>query len=242
MDTVPAYVDWRACTVSPLSGLNWHKVHLKLPAGLATEFRFEKIPRNRLEMASVIPRKKVLILRHSEVYGTIGSEARNGRKWHEKNLFKNPAPANRIDSMFLSQTCFGTEFREFASFFFQGTEFRAFSPLRNNLERNYESFLSRRMVQNWILRDCFYFCSMVQNSEHSSPLRNGSERNSDSFLFRGTVWLPPEQTNCSVYYVFRGIIFCRKLPTLLPALVLQVIKPKRTEEEQWHKTSLWCCY
>jgi hypothetical protein len=31
---------------------------------------------------------------------------------------ENPAPANGMDSMFLSETCFGTEFREFASIFF----------------------------------------------------------------------------------------------------------------------------
>jgi hypothetical protein len=67
--------------------------------GLATEFRSEKIPRNRLGMASVIPRKKVLIPRHSEVCRRVNSEARNGRKWHEKiSSAKNPAPANRIDS------------------------------------------------------------------------------------------------------------------------------------------------
>jgi hypothetical protein len=53
--------------------------------GLATEFRSEKILRNRLGMSSIIPRKKVLIPRHSEVYGRVNSEARNGRKWHEKN-------------------------------------------------------------------------------------------------------------------------------------------------------------
>ena len=46
--------------------------------GLGTEFRSEKIPRNRLGMASVIPRKKVLIPRHSEFRGSANSEARNG--------------------------------------------------------------------------------------------------------------------------------------------------------------------
>jgi hypothetical protein len=46
--------------------------------GLAAEFCSEKIPRNRLGMVSVIPRKKVLIPRHSEVYGRVHSEARNG--------------------------------------------------------------------------------------------------------------------------------------------------------------------
>ena len=34
---------------------------------LATEYCSEKIPRNRLGMISVIPRKKVVIPRHSEV-------------------------------------------------------------------------------------------------------------------------------------------------------------------------------
>ncbi len=49
------------------------------------EFCSEKILRNRLEMVSVIPRKKVLIPRHSEVYGRVNSEAQNRRKWHDKN-------------------------------------------------------------------------------------------------------------------------------------------------------------
>jgi hypothetical protein len=31
-----------------------------------------------------------------------------------------------------------------------------------------------------------------------------------------TARIPPDQTKCSVYSVFRGIIFCLKLPTLLP--------------------------
>jgi hypothetical protein len=53
--------------------------------GLAAEFRSEKIWQNRLGTASVIPWKKVLIPRHSEVYGRVYSEARNGRKWQEKN-------------------------------------------------------------------------------------------------------------------------------------------------------------
>ena len=36
--------------------------------GLGTEFRSEKIQRNRLGTVSVIPRKKVLIPRHSEAF------------------------------------------------------------------------------------------------------------------------------------------------------------------------------
>jgi hypothetical protein len=49
-----------------------------LVLGLGTEFRSEKIPRNRLGTVSVIPRKKVLIPRHSEFRGRANSEARNG--------------------------------------------------------------------------------------------------------------------------------------------------------------------
>jgi hypothetical protein len=39
----------------------------------------------------------------------------------------------------------------------------------------------------------------------------GSERNSESFLFRGTAGIPPEQTNCSVYSVFRRIVFLSEI-------------------------------
>ncbi len=46
--------------------------------GLGTEFRSEKIPRNRLGTVSVIPRKKVLIPRYSEFRGRANSEAGNG--------------------------------------------------------------------------------------------------------------------------------------------------------------------
>jgi hypothetical protein len=46
--------------------------------GLGTEFRSEKIPRNRLGMISVIPRKKVLIPMHSDFRARASSEARNG--------------------------------------------------------------------------------------------------------------------------------------------------------------------
>jgi hypothetical protein len=48
------------------------------------EFHSEKIPRNRLGTVSVIPRKKVLIPRHSEFRGRANSEARNGTE--QKNM------------------------------------------------------------------------------------------------------------------------------------------------------------
>ncbi len=142
----------------------------------------------------------------------------NGMK--KISFTKNPAPANRIDSFFLSlrngipRVCF----------YFVSTEQNSkhFPPLRNGSERNSESFLFCGMVQNRIPRVCFYFCSMVQNSEHSSPLQKGLERNSEIFLFRRKAGIPPEQTNCSVYSVFQGIIFCRKLPTLLVGISFQM--------------------
>jgi hypothetical protein len=63
--------------------------------GLATEFRSEKIPRNRLGTASVFPRKKMLIPRHSEVteesIPKLGTEG-NGMK--TVSFTKNPSPAN----------------------------------------------------------------------------------------------------------------------------------------------------
>jgi hypothetical protein len=55
--------------------------------GLGTEFRSEKIPRNRLGTVSVIQRKKVFIPRHSEFRGTANSEARNGTEFREKMKF-----------------------------------------------------------------------------------------------------------------------------------------------------------
>jgi hypothetical protein len=102
-------------------------------------------------------------------------------------------------------------------------------------------FLFRGMIRNRIPRVSFYFCSTERNSELFSLPRKGSERNSESmllflfhgtefrvvlssaegfgtefrrFLFRGTAGIPSEISICSVYSVFRGIIFCRKFPTL----------------------------
>ncbi len=65
--------------------------------GLGTESRSEKIPRNRLGTVSVIPRKKVLIPRHSEFRGKANSEARNGTERNgiprEKIVLQNFRPS-----------------------------------------------------------------------------------------------------------------------------------------------------
>jgi hypothetical protein len=176
--------------------------------GLATEFHSEKIPWNRLWMAFVIRGRKCSFRgtpRFMEVSIPRLETKEHGMK---KICFtQNPAPASRIDSMFLSKTIRNGIPRVCFYFVFTERNSEHFSPLRNDSERNSESFLFRGMVQKWIPRVCFYFCSMIQNSKHFSPLRNGSEWNSESFLFRRTARILPEQTNCSVYSVFRGIIF-----------------------------------
>jgi hypothetical protein len=63
------------------------------------------------------------------------------------------------------------------------------------------------LESNVFSKVCLYFCSMEWNSEHFYLPRNGSERNLESFLFSGTAGIPSELTICSVYSVFRGIIF-----------------------------------
>ncbi len=100
-------------------------------------------------------------------------------------------------------------------------------------------FLFRGMVRNGIPRVCFYICYTGQNSEFFSLPLKGSEGTSESlllflfngtefrfffssaegfgtefrgFLFRGTVGIPSEITICSVYSVFRGIIFLLEIP------------------------------
>jgi hypothetical protein len=76
-------------------------------------------------MVFVIPRKKVLIPRNSGF--TIESIPKRGMEWNYMKklvLTKNSAPANRIESMFFSTKCFGTEFRELLLFLFHGKEFR----------------------------------------------------------------------------------------------------------------------
>jgi hypothetical protein len=124
---------------------------------------------------------------------------------------KNPAQASRIASMFLSETCFGMEFREFACFFLHGTEFRVFFSFAERSRTEFREF---------------------------SVLLNGSERNSKSlllFLFHGTEFraffsseerfgtefrelsVPRNSRNSagtnqlSIYSVFRELIFLSEI-------------------------------
>jgi len=97
--------------------------------------------------------------------------------------------------------------------FFPRNGITSIFPLRNVSERNPESFLFRGMVQSGIPRVCFYFCFMVQDSEHSSPLwRNGIPR------ILCSAEQPEFRRSKPIYFVFRGILFfCQKLPTLVSA-------------------------
>jgi hypothetical protein len=91
---------------------------------LATKFRCEKIPRNRLGMVLVIPRKKVVIPRHSEIYGRVNSEARNGTELHEKMVFtKNPAPETELAACFFPRHASERNSESLLLFLFHGTEF-----------------------------------------------------------------------------------------------------------------------
>ena len=100
-------------------------------------------------------------------------------------------------------------------------------------------FLFHRMVWNGIPRVCFHFCFTERNSELFSLPLKGFGRDSKSlllflvhgtefrvifssaegfgtefrdFLFRGIAGIPSEITLCSVYSVFRGIIFLSEIP------------------------------
>jgi hypothetical protein len=78
----------RTCNIKSCFKIQYrhHSVSCACCVGLGTEYRSEKIPRNRLGMVSVIPRKKVLIPRHSEFRGRAYSEARKS----ERNLHAQP--------------------------------------------------------------------------------------------------------------------------------------------------------
>ncbi len=106
---------------------HWHQWQIcprRHQLGLATECRSENIPWNRLGTVSVIPRKKLLIPRDSEVHGRVSFEARKGMVWKytEKKLVLRNSQ-NNFQKLFVHTSkvvkCFGTEFREFASIFAQ---------------------------------------------------------------------------------------------------------------------------
>ncbi len=106
---------------------------------------------------------------------------------------------------------FGREFREFASIFVP----------RNGIP---SPFLFRWSVRKGIPRDCFYFLFNGTEFQVLFSSAEGFGTEFRDFLFRGTAGIPSEITICSVYSVFRGIIFCRKFPTLISFLYF-ILRP-----------------
>ncbi len=197
----------RRCELSSTHKGNAELTKLALYIGLGTEFRSEKIPRNRLGMISVIQRKKVLIPRHSEFRGRANSEARNRTERNgiprKNEVLRNShctasmitLTSNTIIEIlgcrvlcwagFSSAEWFGTEFRQFASIFFP----------RNRIP---SCFLFHSRVRKGILRVFFYFCihgkefRVVFSSaevfgkefrEFASTYFCSTERNSELFSF-----------------------------------------------------------
>ncbi len=72
--------------------------------------------------------------------------------------------------------------------------------------------LFRRRVRNRIMGVYFYFCSSERNSEVVFSSAEGFGTEFRDFLFRGITGIPSEITICSVYSVFRGIIFLSEIP------------------------------
>jgi hypothetical protein len=132
----------------------------ELLLGLATEFCSEKIPWNGFRSSTEESAQ-------SDVYGRVNSEARNRRKWHEKNLFNKKSCSSK-QNVFVGDS-FGMEFREFASIFVP----------TNGIP---SCFLFRQIAWNRIPGVCFYFGSTEPNTKLFSLWRNGSERNTESLL------------------------------------------------------------
>ncbi len=130
---------------------------------------------------------------------------------------------------FSSAEWFGMEFRQFVSIFVPRNgifrvvfssaervrrEFREYASIFVSTERNSEFFslplkFSEGNSENLLL---FLFNGTEFRVVCSSAEGLGTELR--GFLFRGTARIPSEITICSVYSIFRGIIFCRKFPTL----------------------------
>jgi hypothetical protein len=110
----------------------------------------------------------VLIPSHSEVYGRVNSEARNGTELREKIVLQKIL-LQQTEGVFSYTKCCGTEFREFASIFVSGNGITS-------------CFLFHGMVRNIISNVCIYICSTERNQNLLPLPRNGSERNSESML------------------------------------------------------------
>ncbi len=158
---------------------------------MGTEFRSENIPRNRLGMISVIPRKKVLIPRHSEFRGRANSEARNRTErngfrekmkfygtrterplwflWHRTLLLKYWAAEFCVEQISLPRNGSERNSDSLLQYFFHGTEFRVVFSSAEGFGREFWEYSS-------------IFVSTERNSELFSLPLKCSEGNSESLL------------------------------------------------------------
>ncbi len=153
--------------------------------GLATEFLSEKIPRNRLGTASVIPRSKGSfggIPRFTEE--SIPKLGKEGNGMKKLVLQKILLQQTELTACLSSETCFGTEFRVVVSSeeWFR-TEFQVFAYV----------FVPRNEIPS-----CFLFSQMVQNGIPSVASNFVPwYRIPSIFLLCGTVWNGIPRIFCS---------------------------------------------
>jgi hypothetical protein len=96
-------------------------------------------------------------------------------------------------------------------------EFRVFFSSENGSEWNSEVFTSENGLER-NSKVLSFKNGLERNSKGYFLPRNGSERNSEDFLFRETGGISTELLSVPSCFVFRGIIFCRKMATLVVAV------------------------
>jgi hypothetical protein len=113
-------------------------------------------------MVFVIPRKKVLIPRHSEVYGRVYSEAQNGRELHENQLKKTLLQQTELTACFLPRHASERNSESLLLFLFHGMEFRVVFSSEEWFGTVFQVFASIFVPRNGI-PSFFLFHGMVQN-------------------------------------------------------------------------------
>jgi hypothetical protein len=107
-------------------------------------------------------------------------------------------------------------------------------------ERNPSCFLFRWRIRKGILRIFFYFCF---NGKEFRVVFSSAEvfgREFRGFLFRGTAGIPSEITICSVYSVFRGIIFLSEIPNPRSWCKPAVLPGNPTHSRHSPHSRSWC--
>ncbi len=113
---------------------------------MATEFRSEKIPQKRLKRVSAEESA------HSEVYGRVNSEARNGMELQEKNVFckKSCSSKQGIPICIVFRGMVGSErnFESLLLYLFHKRELRAFFSSAEWFRMEFQEFYVPRKSRN----------------------------------------------------------------------------------------------